>query len=77
MYWSLINIKRSIFKKTASGYNPNYFWIVTVQDGSKTSPANAVRSLKTLNFSNLLDKEKFLDEKSKLNAAFLIIKEES
>ena len=41
----------------------------------KTSPANAVCSLRTLNYSNVTDIDFLLVEKSKIDAAFLIINE--
>ena len=56
-------------------YNPIYFWIVTVHDWSKTSPANAVCSLGALNYSNVIDIDILLVKKSKIDAAVLIINE--
>ena len=77
MFCSLVNIKKVDFflKKRPTDYNPNFFWIVTVQDWYKTSPANAIRPLETLDFSNVIDLDNLLDKKSKINAAFLIINE--
>ena len=39
--------------KKPTDYNPNYFWIIPVQDWFKTSPANAICLLGTLNYSNV------------------------
>ena len=77
MFCYLINKKKInfFFKKRPTDYNPNYFWIVTVQDWSKTSPANAVCPFRTPNFSNVIDIDILLVKKSKINAAFLIINE--
>ena len=77
MLCSLVNIKKVDFflKKRPTDYNPKFFWIVTVQDWSKTSPANAIRPLETLDFSNVVDLDNLLDKKSKTYAAFLIINE--
>ena len=71
------NLKRSnfFFQKRPTVYNPNYFWIIPVQDWSKTSPANAVCSLRELNYSNVIDIDFLLVKKSKIDAAFLIINE--
>ena len=44
----------TLFKKRPTDYNPKCFWTVTVQDWSKTGPANAVRPLGTL-FLNFID----------------------
>ena len=62
-------------RKRTTDYNPNYFCIVTVQDLTKTSPANAVCPLGTINFSNVMDIDNLLAKKSKIKAAFLIINE--
>ena len=43
------NKKDRYFLKRPTDYNPNYFWVVTVQDWTKTSRAIAVRPLNTLN----------------------------
>ena len=51
------------------------FWIIPVQDWSKTDPANAVFSLRTLNCSNVIHIDFLLVKKSKIDAAFLIINE--
>ena len=74
MFSSLLNIKRS-FSLRPTDFNPNTFWIVTVQDWSKTSPANAYRPLGTLNFVNLIDIENLLVKNSIINSSFLIINE--
>ena len=49
------------------------FWIVTVQDWYKTSPAYADCTLRLFNFSNVRDIDILLAKTSKINAAFLII----
>ena len=76
MFCSLL-IKKGPFlkKKRPTGYNPNYFWVVTVQDWPKTSPANAYRPLVTIDFSNVVDIDNLLVVNSKKNSAFLIINE--
>ena len=56
--------------------NPNYFWIVTIQDWYKTSPANNDCPLRKFNLSNVIDIDILLVKKSKTNAAFLIINEQ-
>ena len=43
MFGFLINLKKVDLNKRPTDYNPNAFWILTVQDWAKTSPANAVR----------------------------------
>ena len=53
----------------------NIFWILTVQDWYKTSPANADCPLGIFNFSNVIDIDVLLIKKLKINAAFLIINE--
>ena len=40
-------------KKRPTDYNPNSFWIVTVQDCPKTSPAKAYCPLGTADFRML------------------------
>ena len=62
-------------KKKPTDYNPNCRSIVKGQDWSKTSSANAVLPLGTLNFSNCMDIVILLVKKLKINAAFLIINE--
>ena len=44
--------------------NPNSFWIVTVQDWLKTSPANAYCPLGTIDFLNIVDIDNLLVENS-------------
>ena len=65
----------SFFKKRPTDYNPNSFWIVTVQDWPKTSPAIAYCPLGTIDSSNFVYIDNFLVENSKVNSAFLIINE--
>ena len=73
----LINIKKIefFFYKKPTDDNPNYFWIVTVQGWYRTSLANADCPLVIINFWNVIDIDILLVEKSKINAAFLIINE--
>ena len=52
-------------KKRPTDCNPNSFWIVTVQDWPKTSPANAYCTLGTIDFSNIVDLDNLLFEISK------------
>ena len=59
--------------KRPTDNNPNHFWIVSIQDWSKTTPANVVCQLRKLNFSSIIDIDILLVKKSKINAAFLII----
>ena len=76
LFFSLYK-KRSIFffKKGKTDYNPNAFWVVTVQDWSKTNPVKVIRPLGTFNFSNVIDIDNLLIKKSKINVAFLMINE--
>ena len=48
------------FKKRPTGYNPNYFWFLTVQDWSTASPARAVFPLRTpvFQFNLVLDNQR-------------------
>ena len=56
MFCYLINIKRSIFfYKKPTDDNSNYFWIVTVQDWYRTSPANVDCSFVIFIFWNVID----------------------
>ena len=78
MFCYLINIKninRIFFYKTPTDDNPNYFWIVTVQDWYRTSPASVECPLGIFYFLNVLDIDILFVKKSKVNAAFLIINE--
>ena len=76
MFCYLINIKKIFFfKKKPTDDNPNYFWIVTVQDWYRTSPANVDCPLGIFNFWNVIDLDILFVKKSKVNAAFLIINE--
>ena len=77
MFCYLINIKKIefFFIKKPTDDNPNYFWIVTVQDWYRTSPANVDFPLGLFNFWNVIDIDISLIKKSKVNAAFLIFNE--
>ena len=77
MFCYLINIKKIefFFYKKPTDDNPNYFWIVTVQDWYTTSPANADYPLGLFNFWSVIDIDILLVKKSKKNAAYLIINE--
>ena len=77
MFCSLFNIKKINFflKKRPTNYNPNSFWIATIQDRSKISSANAIRPFGSFNFSNAIDIDNMLVKNSKINATFLIINE--
>ena len=55
--------------------NPKCFWILTVQDWYRTSPANVDCPLGLFNLWNFNDIDILLVKKSKINAAFLIINE--
>ena len=79
MFCNLINNKkdRIFFYKKPTADNPNYFWIVTVHDWYRTSPANADCPLGIFNFWNGIDIDILLFKKSKIKAAFLIINEKS
>ena len=67
----IINVEKSEFflKKTPTDYIAICFRIVTVQDWSKISLADAVCPLGTLNFSRFIDIDNLLVKKSKINAA--------
>ena len=67
----LINIKRSnFFYKKPTDDNLNYFWIVTVQDWYRTSPAIADCPLVILHFWNVIDIDFLLVKKSKICCVF-------
>ena len=74
MFCYLINIKKRsrFFYKKPTDDNPKHFWIVTVQDWYRTSPANADCPLGLFIFWNVIDIDILLVNKSKINAAFLI-----
>ena len=55
MFYSLKYKVKLLFKNDQLIAIRINFWIVTVQDWSKTSPANAVRQLGTLKISNDID----------------------
>ena len=68
MFCYLINIKninRIFFYKKPTDDNPNYFWIVTVQDWYKISPINADCPIRIFNFWNIIDIDILLVKKSK------------
>ena len=77
MFCCLINIKKIKFCliKKPTDDNPNYLWIVTVQDWYRTSPANAECPLGIFYFWIIIDIDILLLKKSKINASFLIINE--
>ena len=62
--------KEFFFIKRPTDYNPNSFWIVTVQDWLKTSPANAFFPLGEIDFSKVVDIDNLLVENLKINSAF-------
>ena len=67
----LINIKiLSFLYKKPTDDNQNYFWIVTVHDWYKTSPANVYCSLRICHFSDVIDINFLLVKISKIYAAF-------
>ena len=72
----IITKKIEFFYKKPTDDNPNYLWVVTVQDWHRTSPANAVFPSGIFNFCNVIDIDILLVKKSKINAAFLIINEQ-
>ena len=74
MFCYLNNIKKFLNIKPTDD-NPNYFWIVTVQDWHRTSSADADCLLGIFNFWNVIDFDVLFFKKSKTNAAFLIINE--
>ena len=76
MFCYLINKKDQIFlNKKPTDDNPNDFWIATVQDWYRTSPANVEWPLGIFNFWNVIDIDILFVKKSKVNPAFLIINE--
>ena len=56
------------FIKKPTDDNPNFFWIVMVQDWYRTSPANVDFQLWIFNFWNVIDIDILFDKKSKVNA---------
>ena len=64
---SVLYCKKKVFfqKKRPTDCNLNSFWIVTVQDWPKTSPANACCPLGTIDFSNIVDIDNLTVESSK------------
>ena len=77
MFCYLIKTKKVqfFFYKKPTDNNPNYFWIVTVKDWYRTSPAKADCRLGIFNFWKVIDIDILLVKKSKNNAAILIINE--
>ena len=77
MFCYLINIKKNriFFNKKPTDDNPNFFWIVTVQNWYRTSSANVSFLLGIFNSWNVIDIDVLFVKKSKVNAAFLIINE--
>ena len=67
--------KIEFFYNKPTDNNPNYFWIVTVQDWYRISPANVDFPLGIFNFLNVIDIDIFLVKKSKITDAFLIVNE--
>ena len=65
MFSSLIKIKNQLLEKRWTDYNPKSFWIVTVQDCSKTSLDNAHHLLGILNFINVIDIDNLLVKNAK------------
>ena len=66
MFCYLINIKKiDFFYRKTTDDNPNYFWIVRVQDWYRTSPANADWPLRIFNFLNVIDIDILFVKKSK------------
>ena len=66
MFCSLL-LKKSLFlkKKKDRLITNQFFWIVTVQEWPKTSPANTYCPLGTNDFSNVVDIDNLLVENSK------------
>ena len=67
MFCFVINVEMIDFFyiKRPTDYNPNYFWMIPVEDWSKTTPATVLRLLETLNYSNVLDIDVLLVKKLK------------
>ena len=52
--------KKSFFKKKKTDWlQPDFFWIVTVQEWPKTTPVNTYCPLRTIDFSNVVDIDNF------------------
>ena len=59
-------LKKDLFlEKRSTDCNPNSFWILTVQDRPKTSPANAYCPSGIIDFSNIVYIDNLLVENSK------------
>ena len=65
MFCSLLLKKKPFFKKKDQLITTRFFWIVTVQEWLKTSPANTFCPLGTIDFSNVVDIDNLLVENSK------------
>ena len=67
MFCSLLLKKKYFFlkKKKTDWLQPDFFWIVTVQEWPKTSPANIYCPLGAIDFSNVVDIDNLLVENSK------------
>ena len=64
MFCSLL-FKKSLFflkKKKTDWLQPDFFWIVTVQEWPKTTPVNTYCPLRTIDFSNVVDIDNFCVE---------------
>ena len=66
MFCSLISIKKDQDRLITI----RIICFVTVQDSSKTSPANAIHPLGTPNFSNVIGIDDLSVKNSEINAAF-------
>ena len=64
MFCSLL-LKKVFFKKKDRLNTTRFFWIVTVLEWPKTSPANTYCPLGTIDFSNVVDIGNLLVENSK------------
>ena len=54
-FFMKLNYKLTKLRQIPTDYSPNFFWIVTVEDWTKTSVAIAVRPLRHLFVSNVID----------------------
>ena len=62
MFCSLLLKKSLFFLKKTDCLQPDFFWIVTVQEWPKTSPANTYCPLGTIDFSYVVDIDNLLVE---------------
>ena len=65
MFCSLLFKKSLFFKKKDRLIPTRFFWIVTVQEWPKISPANTYYQLGTIDFSNVVDMDNLFVENSK------------